>query len=191
MDCGTPGFPVLHHLLKFAQTHVHWVGDAIQLSHPLLPPFSSCHQSFQASGSFPMSQFFQWSKYWSFSFSIGPSYEYSGLIAFRVVSIDLVYLCFHCRLIKVHLQSMCFLPQFSPSFSCIFVFTIKSGAKSKHMGFPGGSLVKKYACQCRKHRRLVFSPWVGKIPWRRKWWPIILFLPGESHGLRRIVVYSP
>ena len=39
-DCSTPGFPVLHHLLEFAQIHVHWVGDVIQLSHPLLPPFS-------------------------------------------------------------------------------------------------------------------------------------------------------
>ena len=38
MDCGTPGFPVLHYLLEFAQTHVHWVGDAIQSSHPLPPP---------------------------------------------------------------------------------------------------------------------------------------------------------
>ena len=37
MDCNTPGFPVLHYLPKFAQTHVHWVGDAIQLSHPLSP----------------------------------------------------------------------------------------------------------------------------------------------------------
>ena len=38
MDCSTPGFPVLHYLLEFAQTHVHWVGDAIQPSHPLLSP---------------------------------------------------------------------------------------------------------------------------------------------------------
>ena len=38
MDCSTPGFPVLHHLMKFAQTHVHWVGDAIQPSHPLPSP---------------------------------------------------------------------------------------------------------------------------------------------------------
>ena len=37
-DCSTPGFPVLHHLLKLAQTHVHWVSDAIQPSHPLLLP---------------------------------------------------------------------------------------------------------------------------------------------------------
>ena len=38
MGCSTPGFPVLHHLLEFVQTDVHWVGDAIQPSHPLLPP---------------------------------------------------------------------------------------------------------------------------------------------------------
>ena len=37
-DCSTPGFPVLLHLLEFAQTHVHWVGDTIQPSHPLLSP---------------------------------------------------------------------------------------------------------------------------------------------------------
>ena len=38
VDCSTPGFPALHHLLEFTQTHVHWVGDAIQPSHPLSPP---------------------------------------------------------------------------------------------------------------------------------------------------------
>ena len=51
MDCSTPGFPVLHYLLEFAQTHVHWVSDAIQPSHPLLSPPSSAlnfsqHQEF-------------------------------------------------------------------------------------------------------------------------------------------------
>ena len=45
MDCSTPGFPVLHHLPEFTQTHVHWVGDAIQPSHPLWPPFSCPHLS--------------------------------------------------------------------------------------------------------------------------------------------------
>ena len=57
MDCSTPGFPVLYYLLEFAQTYVHWVHDAIQRSHPV-SPFSSCLQSFPASGSFPMSWFF-------------------------------------------------------------------------------------------------------------------------------------
>ena len=42
MNCNTPGFPVLHYLPEFAQTRVHWVGDAIQPSHPLSPLFSSC-----------------------------------------------------------------------------------------------------------------------------------------------------
>ena len=55
MDCSTPGFPV--HLLQFAQTHVHRGRDAIQSSHPVVP-VSSCLQSFPASGSFLMSQFF-------------------------------------------------------------------------------------------------------------------------------------
>ena len=54
-------------------------------------PFSSCLQSFWASGSFPVSQFFALGdqKYWSFSFSISPSNEYSGLISFRMDSLDL------------------------------------------------------------------------------------------------------
>ena len=55
MNCRTPGFPVLHHLLEAAQTHVHWVSDVIQPSQPLLP---SPPQSFPASGSFPMNQLF-------------------------------------------------------------------------------------------------------------------------------------
>ena len=58
MDCSTPGFPVHHQLPELAQIHVHWVGNAIQTSYPLVGPFSSCLQYFPASGSFPMNQFF-------------------------------------------------------------------------------------------------------------------------------------
>ena len=61
MDCSTPGLPVYHQLLEFTQTHVRWVGDAIQPSHPLSSPSPLLHlQSFPASGSFPMSQLFEW-----------------------------------------------------------------------------------------------------------------------------------
>ena len=59
MNRSTPGLPVHHQLLEFTQTHVHWVGDAIQPSHPVVP-FSSCPQSLPASESFPMSQLFAW-----------------------------------------------------------------------------------------------------------------------------------
>ena len=81
MDCSMPGFPVLHYLPEFAQTHVRWVRDAIQLSHPLLP-------SLLLSWVFPSIRVFsnesvlciRWPKYWGFSFSISPSNEYSGIL---------------------------------------------------------------------------------------------------------------
>ena len=60
MNRSTPGLPVHHHLLEFAQTHVHRVSDAIQPSHPLSSPFSFCPQSLTASEFFPMSQLFSW-----------------------------------------------------------------------------------------------------------------------------------
>ena len=58
MNCGTPGFPVLHYIPEFAQTHVHWLSNAIQPSHPPTPPFFSCPQFFPASWSFQMSRLF-------------------------------------------------------------------------------------------------------------------------------------
>ena len=58
MDCSTPGFPVLHYLPEFAQTHMHWVSDAIQPSHPLLLSSPSAFSLFPTSGSFLMTQLF-------------------------------------------------------------------------------------------------------------------------------------
>ena len=57
-DCSSPGFPVLHYLPEFAQSHVHWFGDAIQPSHSLTPSSVSALKSFPASGPFLMSQIF-------------------------------------------------------------------------------------------------------------------------------------
>ena len=50
---------------------------------------------------------------------------------------------------------------------------------------------KEPTCQCRKHKRCRFDPWVGKIPWRREWQPTPLFLPGKSHGQGSLAGYSP
>ena len=58
MNRSTPGLPVHHQLPEFTQTHVHWVSDSIQPSHPLPTPFSSCLQSFPPSVSFLMSRLF-------------------------------------------------------------------------------------------------------------------------------------
>jgi len=59
------------------------------------------------------------------------------------------------------------------------------------LGFPGGTSGKEPACQCRRRKRCRSNPWVGKIPWRRAWQPTLVFLPGESHGQRSLVGYSP
>jgi len=56
------------------------------------------------------------------------------------------------------------------------------------VGFPGSSDSKESACN---HRRPGLNPWVGKIPWRRAWQPIPAFMPGEPHGQRSLVGYSP
>ena len=58
MNCSTPGLPVHHQLLELTQTHVHWVGDAIQPSHPLSSPFSPAFNLSQHRGLFQTSQFF-------------------------------------------------------------------------------------------------------------------------------------
>jgi len=86
-----PGFPVLHQLLELSQTHVHQASDAIQPSHPLLSPFFSCLQSpsirvFSNESVLPI----RWPKYWSFSFSVSPPNEYSGLTSFRIYWFDLL-----------------------------------------------------------------------------------------------------
>ena len=57
-------------------------------------------------------------------------------------------------------------------------------------GFPGGASDREPACQCRRHKRHRFNPWVRKIPWRRTWQLTSVFLPGESHGQSSLVGYS-
>jgi len=85
MDCSMPGFCVLHYLLEFAQTHIYLVNDVIQSFHPLLSPSPPALNLSQHQGLFQwVSSSHRMAKYWSFSFSISPSNEYSGLISFRV-----------------------------------------------------------------------------------------------------------
>ena len=95
MDCGKPGFPVHHQLPEPTQTHIYQACDAIQLSHPLSPTSPalnpSQHQSLSPSIRVFLSESvlcIRWPKYCSFSFSINPSNEYSGLISFRIDWLD-------------------------------------------------------------------------------------------------------
>ena len=89
MDCSTPGLPVHHQLLEFSQTHVHHSGHAIQPSYPLSSP-SPQPLIFPSIRVFSNESVLhiRWPKYWSFSFSISPCNEYSGLISFRIDWLD-------------------------------------------------------------------------------------------------------
>ena len=91
MNRSTPGLPVHHQLPVFIQSHVHWVGDATQPSHPLSSPSPPAPNPpsirvFSSESTLPR----RWPKYWSFSFSISPSNEHPGLISFIMDWLDLL-----------------------------------------------------------------------------------------------------
>ena len=122
MDCSTPGFPVFHHLLELAQTHVHWAGDAIQPSHPLfslllLPSIFPSIRVFSNESVLRI----RGPNYWSFSFNISPSNEYSGLISFMVEWFDLLavqgtvksFLQYHCSKASIFQCTAFFIVQLS------------------------------------------------------------------------------
>ena len=91
MDCSKPGFPVLHHLQELAQILIHSVSDAIKQFRPLLspsPPAFSLYQHQDFSNELALH--IRWPKYWSFSFSISPSNEYSGFVSFWIDCFDLL-----------------------------------------------------------------------------------------------------
>ena len=90
VNCSMPGFPTLHYLREFAQTRVHWVSHTIQTS-PLSPPSPTVLNLSQHQGLLQwVSSSHQVARDWSFSFSISPSNEYSGLISFRIDWFDLL-----------------------------------------------------------------------------------------------------
>ena len=102
MNYGTPGSATLYHLPEFAQTHVHWVSDAIphRIPHCPLLLLSSVFPSIRAFST-ESALHTRWPNYWSFSFNISPSNEYSGLITHacvckhRYMRVQAVHTCTH------------------------------------------------------------------------------------------------
>ena len=91
MNRSMPGLPVHHQLPESTQTHVHWIGDAIQPSQPLLSPSPLALNLSQHQGLFKwVNSSHHEPQFWSFSFSISPSNEYSRLISFKMDWLDLL-----------------------------------------------------------------------------------------------------
>ena len=124
MDCSMPAFLVFHYLLEFSQTHVHWVtpSNHLILYHPLLflPSISPSIKIFSSE----LSLHIRWTKYWSFSFSINPFNECSGLISFKIDWFDPLVLQgtlksllqHHSSKASILLCSAFFMVQFSHSY---------------------------------------------------------------------------
>ena len=89
MDCSTSALPVYHHHLELAQTHVHRIGDAMKLFHPLPSPCTPAFSLSQHQGLFHESGLLiRWPMYWSITFNISPSKELPRLISFRMDLLD-------------------------------------------------------------------------------------------------------
>ena len=122
MNCSTPGLPVHHQLPEF--THIHWVGDAIQPSHPLSSPSPPALNLSQHQGLFNESALrIRWPKYWSFSFNISSSNEHPGLISFGMDWLDLLAVqgilesSATSQFKSIHSSVLSFL--YSPTLTCI------------------------------------------------------------------------
>ena len=138
IDCRMPRFPVYHQLLEFTQNHVHRVGDAIQPYHPLLSPSSFAFNLSQHQGLLQwVSSSQRWPKYWSFSFNISLSNEYSGLISFRMDWLDLLAVQGSLKSLLQHHSSKALILQCSAFFivqlSHPYMTTGKTIALTKHM----------------------------------------------------------
>ena len=134
MNHSKPGLPVHHQLPEFTQTHVHRVGDAIQPSHPLSSPSPPAPNPSQHQGlSNESTLHIRWPKYWSFSLSISPSNEHSGLISFRMDWMDLLA-------VQGTLKSLFQHPQFKNIISLVLSFLHSPTLTSVHDHWKNHSL---------------------------------------------------
>ena len=173
MDSSMPGLPVHCQFLELAQTHVHWVGDAIQLSHPLSSPFPpafnlSQHQVFSNESVLCI----RWPTYWSFSFGISSSNEYSGLISFRMGWFDLAVQGTFKSLLQHHSSK---------------ALILWRSAFFKVQLFPCGSAGKESTCTVGD---LDLIPGLGRYPAEGKDYPLQYFALENSrdcivHGVAK------
>ena len=182
MDFSTPGIPVHHQLLEFTQTHVLWIGDAIQPSHPLLslllPP--SIFPSIRVFSN-ELALLIRWPKYWSFSFSISLSNEYSVLTSFRMDWWDLLAVQGTLKSLLQHHSSKASIVQ------CSAIFIVQ--LSHSYMTTGKNIALSKWTC-VGKVMSLFFNM-LSRLFRRRQWHPTPVLLPGKSYGWRSLVGCSP
>ena len=153
-----------------------------------------CLQSFPVSGSSPVKALnIRWPKYWSFSFSISPSIEYSGLISFRINFFDLLWVQGTLESLLQHHNSKASVLQHSPFFMIQLSHPYMTAGKTIVLTIQTLLLVllvknlSTNAEDIRDDLCVRKIPWRRKwTPWRRKWQPRPLFLVGESHGQKNL-----
>ena len=153
-----------------------------------------CLQSFPVSGSSPVKALnIRWPKYWSFSFSISPSIEYSGLISFRINFFDLLWVQGTLESLHQHHNSKASVLQHSPFFMIQLSHPYMTAGKTIVLTIQTLLLVllvknlSTNAEDIRDDLCVRKIPWRRKwTPWRRKWQPRPLFLVGESHGQKNL-----
>ena len=186
-------------LLKLISIESLMPSNHLILCHPLLllPSIFPCIKVFSKESVLCI----RWPKYWSFSFNISTSNEYSGLISFRMDWLDLLavqgtlksLLQYYSSKTSILRCSAFFIVQLSYS----YMTTWKTTALTRQT-FAGKvmsllfmvSTVAQWSRICLQWKKHKFNSWIGKIPWRRKWLPTPVFLPGKSHGQRSLVDYS-
>ena len=166
-------------LLKLMSVTLVMPSNHLILCHPLLLPPSI----------FPSIRVFfsesvlrvRWPKYWSFSFSISPSNEYSGLISFRIDWLDLVAVQGTLKHLLQHHSSK----------ASILWHSAFVTVQLSHPHIFLALLFTSWACQFRTHRRHKLNPRIGKSPWKRPWQSTPVLLLRASHRQRSQVGYSP
>ena len=155
MDCSIPGFPVLHYLLEFAKTQVHWVGDANQPSHVLSPPSPS--QSFPEPGYFSKSRLFT-----SGGQSIGASASVfpMNIQYWFPLGLTVLISLLSKGLSRVFSSTTTWKHQFFCAQPSLFNLGLE--------GFPSGTGGKESAYQYRRWKRCHFNTWAWKISWSRE-----------------------
>ena len=186
MDCIIPGFPVLHYLLEFSQTHVYWVDDAIQPSHPLSLLLPSIFPSIRVFST-ELALHISWTKYWSFSFSNSPSNEYlgwspldlTGLISLQSKGLLESSPAPQFKSINFSVLSL----PYGPNFTSIHDYQKNDSIDYMDLCQQGGLC---YWTHCLGLSQVFFqyNSWVGMRPWRkdRLFTPVFLGFPGGSDG---------